>query len=98
MKKPGYCLALVCLLIALLIFGFDMLLRVTGLHPKANYFFSVETEGNPLLELFYRWIPIPFLYLLPSLAILAVYAGVIILGFAAADRLKGKSKSAATAK
>ena len=76
--------------IALLIFGFNMLLRVTGLHPQANYFFSVETEGNALLELFYSWLPYPFLFLLPSLVIVAVYSGVITAGFALADRLRTK--------
>ena len=81
-------------LIALAVFGFNMLLRVTGLHPKANYFFSVETEGNFLLEMFHNWIPVPFLYLLPSFAILLVYASVIILGFDLADRIKGGKKDA----
>ena len=85
---------LALLVIAFIIFGVNMLLRVTGLHPKANYFFSVETEGNPLLELFYRWIPVPFLYLLPGAVILAVYAGLIILGFRAADALRGKKGEA----
>ena len=46
------------------VFLFDMLLRVTGLYPRANYFFAVETEGNFLLDLFYSWIPLPFLYLI----------------------------------
>ena len=82
--------------IALLVFGFNMLLRATGLHPKANYFFSVETEGNPLLELFYRLIPCPFLYLLPSIVIVFAYAGLITLVFAAVDRLKaGKGEKVA---
>ncbi len=82
-------------IIALIIFGVNMLLRVTGLHPKANYFFSVETEGNPLLEIFYRLIPYPFLFLLPSILILAVYASVIIVGFTAAERLRRKKSTAA---
>ncbi len=81
--------------IALLVFGINMLLRATHLHPQANYFFSVETEGNPLLELFYSWLPWPFLFLLPSIVIVAVYAGVITAGFALADRLRGKKRSAA---
>ena len=85
---------LALLVIALIIFGVNLLLRATGLHPKANYFFSVETEGNPLLELFHRWLPFPFLYLLPSAGIVAVYAGVIILGFQIADVLRGKRKEA----
>jgi uncharacterized membrane protein YwaF len=82
--------------IALLVFGINMLLRATHLHPQANYFFSVETEGNPLLELFYSWLPWPFLFLLPSLVVVAVYAGVITACFAAAGRLRAKTRSKAT--
>jgi len=74
------------------IFGFDMLLRATGLHPQANYFFAVETEGNPLLELFYSWLPWPFLFLLPSIVLLGAYAAVITLGFDLAEKLKPKAK------
>ncbi len=81
--------ALTVFAVALVIFGVNLLLRRTGLHPKANYFYSVETEGNPLLELFYRWIPLPFLYLLPSIAILTVYAGLVTFCFALAERLGG---------
>ena len=80
--------------IALVIFGFNMLLRATGLHPKANYFFSVETEGNFLLELFHSWLPWPFLFLLPSLVILGAYAAVITLGFELAEKLKAKTTAA----
>ena len=65
--------ALALFLVALAVFGVNMLLRSTGLHPKANYFFSVETEGNPVLEIFHSWIPVPFLYVLPCAGILAVY-------------------------
>jgi uncharacterized membrane protein YwaF len=79
-------------LVALAVFCINMLLRVTGLHPKANYFYSVETEGNFLLDLFHKWIPVPFLYLLPSFVILGVYACPIILGFTLADRIKGRKK------
>lgn len=86
-------MVLTLFVIALAVFGFDMLLRVTGLHPKANYFFAVETEGNPLLELFYRWIPVPFLFLLPSIAILALYAGLITLGFQLAAPAKRSNSS-----
>ena len=73
--------------ICLAVFGIDMLLRTTGLHAKANYFYAVETEGNALLELFYRWIPLPFLYLLPSLVILAVYVSLVMLCFTLVPRL-----------
>ncbi|MBR0041340.1 MAG: YwaF family protein [Oscillospiraceae bacterium] len=75
-------------LIALCIFGVNMLLRWSGLHPKANYFFSVETEGNFLLNIFYGWIPYPFLYLLPAIGILVPYMLLVTLPFALADRKK----------
>ena len=83
---------LTILAVAFAVFCFDLLLRRTGLHPKANYFFAVETEGNPLLELFYRWIPLPFLYLLPSIVILAAYAGLVTGCFALAGRLRKKER------
>ena len=89
---------LAAFLIALAIFGVNMLLRWSGLHPKANYFFSVETEGNFLLEIFYKWIPVPFLYLMPALLILLPYMALVTSGFAIADRVKAKKeKSAARA-
>ena len=79
-------------LIALAVFLINMLLRWTGLHPKANYFFSVETEGNFLLELFRSWIPWPFLYLMPSVVILGVYMLLITVPFElAARRHRGKA-------
>ena len=77
---------LTVLLIALAIFGVNMLLRWTGLHPKANYFYSVETEGNFLLEIFHRWIPVPFLYLLPSFLILVPYMLLVTTPFALAEK------------
>ena len=79
---------LAILLIALCVFGINMLLRWSGLHPKANYFFSVETEGNFLLEIFHSWIPYPFLYLLPAVGILVPYMLLVTLGFTLADRRK----------
>ena len=75
-------------LISLAVFGFNVLLRATGLHPKANYFFSMETEGNPVLDLFYSRIPYPWLYELPSILILLPYMLIITAGFALADRKK----------
>ncbi|MCR5137777.1 MAG: YwaF family protein [Oscillospiraceae bacterium] len=81
-------------LIALGVFAVNMLLRWSGLHPKANYFFSVETEGNFLLEIFHGWIPIPFLYLIPSIAILAVYMLIITIPFEIIDRRREKNEKA----
>ncbi len=86
---------LTALLIAFCIFLINLLLRWSGLHPKANYFFSVETEGNFLLEIFHRWIPVPFLYLMPCIGILGVYMLLVTLPFALADRRREKREAAA---
>ncbi len=72
---------LTILLISFAIFLVNMLLRWSTLHSKANYFFSVETEGNFLLEIFHKWIPVPFLYLIPSLGILLPYMIIVTLPF-----------------
>ena len=79
--------------LSILVIGFGVhcintLMRFTGINPKANYFFSYETEGNPLLEIFHKWIPYPFLYLLPCIAILAVYMSLIMLGFHISDKVR----------
>ncbi len=79
---------LTALVIAFVIFLINMLLRWSGLHPKANYFFAVETEGNFLLEIFYHWIPFPFLYLIPALGILVPYILLVSIPFEIADRRK----------
>ena len=81
---------LTILAVALAVFGVNVLLRATGLHPKANYFFSMETEGNPLLDLFHSWIPLPFLYLLPGVGLLMVYMAVVMLILKAVERLGGR--------
>lgn len=67
------------LLLAFVIFLIDLLLRRTGLDPYSNYFFAVETEGNPILELFHSWLPFPFLYLVPCVLILVPYAFIVML-------------------
>jgi uncharacterized membrane protein YwaF len=79
--------------ISFTIFLFDMLLRMTGLYPRANYFFAVETEGNVLLEIFHRLIPVPFLYLLPCMPILAAYMALVLSGFTLGRKLCGREKA-----
>lgn len=81
---------LTLVLLALAVFGINMLLRWSGLHSKANYFFSVETEGNPLLELFHSWIPVPFLYLIPCIGVLAIYMALVMSGFGIVNWIRGK--------
>ena len=83
---------LAVLILAFGVFLINLLLRWSGLHPKANYFFSVETEGNFLLELFHRWIPIPFLYLIPCTGILGAYMLAVTIPFELVDRKKKRAE------
>ncbi|MBQ5961079.1 MAG: YwaF family protein [Firmicutes bacterium] len=87
---PMTIVTLLC--VAFVVFCINMLMRWTGLHPKANYFYSVETEGNFLLDLFHSWIPVPFLYLLPSILILGPYMLLVTGGFELAGRIKKKNQ------
>ena len=47
-----------------------------------------------LLELFYSWIPVAFLYQIPCVLILGVYMLLITSVFALADLIRGKKASA----
>lgn len=84
---------LAAFLISLLIFTINLIMRYTGVHPNANYFYSVETEGNQILELFHKWIPVPYLYLLPAILILLPYMLIVTTPFAIADAIRKKRRS-----
>ena len=80
-------------------FLIDLAFRKSGLYAYANYFYAYEpAKGNPILNLFYSWIPLPYLYLLPSLVILAVYMAVIISGFEIGKRIREGKKERQTAR
>ena len=77
---------LTLLIVTFCIFLIDVLIRTSGLNPRANYFFAMETEGNPVLEIFHKLIPVPFVYLIPCLIVLIPYMSLIILGFHISDK------------
>ena len=81
---------LTILIVDFIIFLINFSLRKTGLHPKANYFFNMETEGNPVLSIFYGLIPVPFVYQIPLLLIIGPYSSLLTLGFT----LAGKNRKA----
>ena len=64
--------------VAFVIFLINALLRVTKCNEFSNYFFTHAPEGNPILELFHSWIPLPFLYLIPSVLILTPYVMLVV--------------------
>ncbi len=88
---PKTVLTIVILL--LLITGINLLLIKTGLYERANYFFTMEHEGISILKLFWSWIPVPVLYLLPGAVILLAYMSLVTTPFAIADGIKKKKAS-----
>ena len=82
--------ALTLAAVAFVAFLICVLFRVTGLHPHANYFYTMEPEGNPVLGIFKQLIPVPYLYLLPSMLVIAAYASLVTLGFFLAGKIKAK--------
>ena len=78
--------------ISFAVFMFDMILRWTGVYPNANYFFAVETEGNPILELIHNFVPYPYLYLLPCTLILVAYMAIVMLGFWIGGKISERKK------
>ena len=84
--------ALATFLIAFVVFMINMIMRWTGLYARANYFFSVETEGNFLLEIFHGWLPYPFLYLIPCVFILTAHMLIVTSGFAIGRKIRGSEK------
>lgn len=75
---PGVLLVLA--LIAIPVHGINMLLRAT-VYPEANYFYTYGLEGNPVLEGLKGLIPVPFLYELPLMLVMAVLCAVITFLF-----------------
>lgn len=51
-------------------------LNPSGELVQVNYMFSITPE-NPLLALFYQWIPHPYWYMLPVIAVVVLYLGAI---------------------
>ena len=86
---------LTILAVALVTFGVNVFLRATGLHPNANYFFSMDTEGNALLDLFHSWIPLPYLYLLPCIGILGAYMALVMAVIVAVERICARQRGRA---
>ena len=82
---PAAMLVLVC--VGLFCHLCNYLLR-TYLNSNANYCYTYGLEGNPLTELLMKYIPIPFVYLLPMTVPLAA----VDCGLCALANIGGKKK------
>lgn len=71
--KDCFGISITFVIVAAFAFLNNIILRYTGLSDTANYFFTMNDAGIGILKIFYSWISIPFLYLLPALPILCIY-------------------------
>jgi uncharacterized membrane protein YwaF len=65
----------------------------TGGLGDANYFFTRKTPGNPLLDIFWKLMPVSFFYLLPALPILIVVCYLLYVPMS--RKFKDDAKTAA---
>ena len=71
----------------------NFLLRHT-VCPLANYFFVYGGDVDiSILNLFWKWLPVPFLYELPALLILVGYMALICRLFSAWDRCRDRQSA-----
>ena len=80
--------ALMLLAVTFVIFLINELLIVTRANVYANYFFTMNTEGNAILDLCWKLIPVPFLYELPLILILLPFIVIMTFGFWAAEKMR----------
>lgn len=72
----------------------NFLLRHT-VCPLANYFFVYGGDVDiSILNLFWKWLPVPFLYEMPALLILVGYMALICLLFSARDQRRAREIAA----
>ena len=69
------------LCMATVMHGFNLLMRSTGWCTISNYFYTMGMEGNPVLELLMKLIPIPLVYFFPIIPILYGYDLLITMPF-----------------
>jgi uncharacterized membrane protein YwaF len=70
---PKILLTLVVLSLAM--HGFNSILR-SSICPQANYFFTYPADIS-ILTMFYKWLPVPYLYLVFGVIILGMYMTLV---------------------
>ena len=70
---------------ALVVHGINWLLRAT-VFPGANYFFTYDTEGNPILDIFRNLIDVPYVYQLPLMIPVGIVLALVSLLFKKKDK------------
>ncbi len=82
--------AIMLLAVTFVVFLINELLIVTGANVYANYFFTMNTEGNAILDLCWKLIPVPFVYEIPLILILLPFVLLVTTGFWVAEKIRQK--------
>ena len=79
--------------LATIIHFVNLLIRwLTG--SNANYFYTVQTDGVSILEMFWSIIPYSYIYLIFAIVILNVYIVIVTLPFHLVEKKKGSTVNA----
>lgn len=68
-------------LVAICVTGINYLFIKTGLNIDCNYFYTMNPDGIALLELLYKRIPVPYVYMLPLMAMIVPYMLIVTFCF-----------------
>ena len=68
---------LISMAVNFLIYLVNKRMRASGVNPGANYFFNIDTDGNPIFEMCKKIIPYEFLYTVPAFMIFAAVSFLI---------------------
>ena len=79
-------------IIVALMTGVNYLFRAIGVSQTSNYFYTMHSAGNPILDIFYKLIPCPGVYLLPCAVIVLPYMLIVTtIFFLCSKKQKGKN-------
>ena len=80
--------ALMLLAVTFCVFLINEILILTKANIYAIYFFTMNTEGNAILDLCWALIPVPFLYEMPLFLILIPFIVIVTAGFWVVEKVK----------
>lgn len=87
----------VCALLVIfsfVVFFVNLVMRYTGSNPYANYFYTVDPEGNVILEFFHSIIPVPYLFSLLMLSIIIPIFAILTAAYNICCKVSAKLKKA----
>lgn len=78
----------------LVITGINLIIIKTGLNPLCNYFYTIFPNGISVLELLYKYIPVPWVYQLPLIVVVVPYMLLVTFLFNLPSKKNRKAENA----